>query len=284
MRFLKSLLLSSFLTPISWSATIEVSAGVHDFIVNGIDNPQKQPSYIESGTSHTLGLNTAVWIQHKTPSGISFTGKAQVLLDRDKDELDKDHLPVWFDFLLDIDGEIYKPNDTNSFKWYIYLDNKQNTVSCIERQVRQHIGAGWQYRDDDFMFALNGYLGFYYIEIDDDTPGARGYSRNELDNGEASNVFEAELAYKITPAWSSYANLKRYSANAGFSELETDLKLLVSYHDAISFLAKGSSLNLQIKYNSYNFKEFNIHPLTVLPWDSDSIVELYIKTPLYTLK
>ncbi len=282
MRHVKILLLSSLFASMLFGVSYEMSAGVHDFIVNDIKNPEKRPSHIQSGTSHTFGLNAALWIRHTPKEGINLLAKAQVLQDRDKDELDKDHIPIWFDFFLHIDGEIYKLNKYNSLKWYVYMDNRQNTVSCIEREVRQHIGAGWQFKNKNFTFALNGYLGFYYIEIDDDTPSTRGYTRDELDNGEASNAFEAQLNYQFNSTWSLHANLKRYFTNAGFNELETNYKINLTYKNTNSFLTKGSSLNLQIQYHKYNFDNFNIHPLPILPWDNDALVEFFVRTPIYS--
>jgi len=259
------------------AVTLGVDVGLHDFIVSDIKNDTPLDG-ISGGTSHTLGVNAALWVQHTTEKNINIFAKAEGFLDKDNDHLDPDHIPVWFDFVIDIDGEIERINENNLIKWYVYMDNKQNTVSCIEREIRQHIGVGWEYQRKALTLALNAYAGFYYIEIDDDTPGKRGYTRLELDDGEASNVFEFEFDYKFNKSWSFAGSLKRYSANAGFEELETNYDFLLTYDTSDAFL-EGTTLNLKVKYTKYNFDRFNTHPLDVLPWDNDTLVQGYISIP-----
>ena len=256
----------------------ETTFGAHDFIVNDIKT-NGVPAHIDDGTSHTFGANVGIVVKHKTKSNINLYAKAEVLIDIDTDKLDKDHIPIWFDFIVDVDGDISKINDYNFIKWYVYLDDKQNTVSCIERQIRQHLGLGWQFNNQKLMFALNAYTGFYYIELDDDTPRERGYDRMDLDNGESSSLLEAEASYNFTNDFSIYASASRYSAHAGFSELETDFKMLLTYKTK-DFIAEGTTLNLLLKRNNYNFNDFNEgHDLSILPWDNDSLVQCFISIP-----
>ncbi len=261
------------------SATFETSVGVHDFIVSDIKT-DGVPAHIKDGTSHTLGLNVGFWVKHTTPSHINILAKAEAFLDNDKDELDKDHLPIWFDFLLDIDGPVHTVDEHNAFKWYIYLDNKQNTVSCIEREVRQHVGIGYTYTNKGFSTSINGYLGFYYIEIDDDTPSDRGYTRSQTDDGEASNVFEIEAKYIFNDHWWIYANFKHFAANTGAEVLEDNANLHIVYEKA-GFLTEGTSLNLKVKYVKYNLERFQEeHTLSILPWDNETLLQAYVTIPL----
>ena len=267
-----------FLANSLFGVDFSTAFGVHDVVVRDISTNGK-PAHIQDGTSHTFGADVAIYAHHTTASGINLLAKAKVFFDRDVDELDNDHVPVWFDFLLDFDGEVYKLNESNRILWYIYMDNRQNTVSCIEREVRQHIGLGWRFSYKDFFLATNAYSGFYYIEIDDDTPLERGYSRMELDDGEASNVFEIEAGYGFLQDYTLYGKIKRYSANAGFEELESDYELRFGYK--ASFWQKDATLNLKIRYTQYDFSRFNEgHTLSVLPWDNDTLIEVYYKFPL----
>jgi hypothetical protein len=256
-----------------------MSVGTHDFIVNDISDDGLL-DHIPSGTSHTFGLNLGVLAKHATPGGIHILAKAEAFLDRDKDKLDPDHYPVWFDFLVDVDGVVKNIDTHNRLQWYVYMDNKQNTLSCIEREVRQHLGMGWVYYDSDFFIAFNGYIGFYYIEIDDDTPVARGYNRMELDDGEASNSFEIEGKYRLNTQWSLYAKAREYRANTGFESLETNYEFLIDYKaKKDELLAEGVSLHLKIKYTKYNFERFNLHNVDMLPWDNDMLVQAYATIP-----
>ncbi len=273
---LSSILLSSIVSAVDF----EASVGVHDFMVTDIKNDVAADG-ISSGTSHTLGVNAAIYVKHQTKNDIKFLAKAEAFLDRDKDHLDPDHIPIWFDFLLDINGPIYTINENNSFKWYILMDNRQNTVSCIEREVRQHFGAGYEYKNGGFSVDFNAYAGFYYIEIDDDTPGARDYSRQDTDDGEASNVLEVEAQYDFNKNWSLYANVKRYAANTGMENLEDNVEALLTYKGN-EFLSDGATLNFKVKYVQYNFDRFYRSDIGVpiLPFDNDTLIQAYVTLPI----
>ncbi len=260
------------------AVSYEASVGAHDFIVSDIETGGK-PAHIEDGTSHTLGLDIGIWVKHTTEKNINILAKAEAFLDNDKDELDSDHIPVWFDFLLDIDGPLYTLNENNYFLWYIYMDNKQNTVSCIEREVRQHVGLGYTYTNGGFKASFNVYAGFYYIEIDDDTPVARGYGREDTDDGEASHVFEFETSYDFTQDFSVYAYAKRYNMNMGGENLEDNFLVQFNYKN-IHFLNDNVSFHLKAKYVKYNFDRFNKKGLLpILPWDNETLVQAYVTMP-----
>ncbi len=274
--FASALLLSGSL----FAFDVDMSVGAHDFVVSDIvdDTPKDG---ISSGTSHTLGVNIGIIARHTTPSKINFLAKAEAFLDNDNDHLDPDHIPVWFVFLFEADGNLYDVNENNRFKWYVLMDNKQNTVSCIEREVRQHVGIGYEFATQRVKLDLNAYLGFYYIEFDDDTPVARGYTRQDTDDGEASNVFELKMAYDFTKNFSLSAYAKQYSANTGMENLETDYELLAVYKNA-PFLVENSSLNFEIKHSRYNLDRFFKNPpgIAILPFDNDTLIQASVSIPL----
>ena len=275
------LLISTLLMSHSLSAfDIDLSAGAHDFVVSNISNDTPNDG-ISAGTSHTLGLNIGIIANHTTPSNIHLMAKAEAFWDRDKDHLDPDHIPIWFNFIISADGPMYTINIYNHFKWYVLMDNKQNTVSCIERQVRQHVGAGYEFNYNGFTFDTNVYMGFYYIEMDDDTPVARGYTRQDTDDGEASNIFELKMAYKLNKNFTLSGYAKQYSANARLQHLERDYELLVRYKN-LDFLAKNSSLNFEIKHSKYNLDRFFRDPpgIAILPFDNDTLIQASVTLPL----
>jgi hypothetical protein len=276
-----SILLSSLLLSSAVSAMeFEASVGVHDFMVSDIKNDVPADG-ISSGTSHTLGVNAAIYIKHETQNHIKFLAKAEAFLDHDKDHLDPDHIPVWFDFLLDIQGEMYTINENSLLKWYVLMDNRQNTVSCIEREIRQHIGVGYEYTKSGLTLDFNLYAGFYYIEIDDDTPGERKYSRQDTDDGEASNIIELKAQYNFNQDWSLYGGFKRYAANTGREHLEDNVELLLTYKNA-DFLTEGSTLNFKIKHVQYDFDRFYRSDIGVpiLPFDNDTLIQAYVTLPI----
>lgn len=272
--------ISMFLVHSLHAFDVDASVGVHDFVVTDIvdDSPSDG---IESGTSHTLGLNIGIVARHTTQSDIHFLAKVEAFLDRDKDHLDPDHIPVWFAFLLDVDGEIYQIDKNAQLKWYVLMDNKQNTVSCIERQVRQHVGVGYEFNSGRFTFDVNAYAGFYYIEFDDDTPVARGYTRQDTDDGEASHIFEMQMAYSFSKNLSLSGYAKQYAANTGGDNLERDYELLVVYKNA-PYLVQNGTLNFEIKHSKYDLERFFKNPpgIPILPFDNDTLIQASVTIPL----
>ena len=255
----------------------EVSTGVHDFIVSDIKDDGAL-GHIKAGDSHTFGVNIALWVKHTTKADIKILAKAETFIDYDQDELDPDHIPIWFDFLLDLNGPIYTINEYNQLRWYVYADNRQNTVSCIEREIRQQYGLGWVYSNGGFAVALRATAGFYYIELDDDTPVARGYGRLELDDGEAANRLQLNVSYEFTKSLSFNAYVNQYSANAGMEALENDAEVLVTYKTVL--FGEGSSLNFKVKNVQYNFDRFNTKAVDAVPWDNDTLVQAYASIPI----
>ena len=259
----------------------EGSIGVHDMVVPNIVNDTPNDG-IEGGTSHTLGIDGGIWVKHQAPWA-NLSAKLEVFVDHDKDKLDPDHIPVWFDAFIDIDAEAWSIDEHNRFQWFVLLDNKQNTVSGIERQVRQHVGAGYNYHNDRFSLEANGYVGFYFIEFDDDTPVNRGYTRGVgLDIGEASHVLELQAHYDFTSDVHLFAGAKRYAANTGAELLQNEMQMRISFASKHLF-TQGGSWNLQVKYAHYNLDHF-YNPIVgrpILPFDEDILMQAYVKFPLF---
>ena len=258
----------------------DLSVGMHDFVVQNIVNDVAADG-INTGTSHTLGLNGAIYVKHETDAGIKILAKAEVFFDYDTDHLDPDHIPIWFDFLIDVHGPLYKINSTNQLKWYILMDNRQNTVSCIEREVRQHIGLGYETILSKLTLDTNIYTGFYYIEMDDDTPVARGYTRQNTDDGEASLVVELNAKYNFTQDLSLILNAKRYTATGGFEALEDNLEALFTYKNS-SLFGDKTALHFKAKYVKYDLSRFYLPSIGVpiLPFDNDMLIQAYVTFPL----
>ncbi len=258
----------------------EWSVGVHDLVVQDIKNDLVTDG-ISSGDSHTFGINTAIYVHHTTQSGINLNAKAEVFLDNDQDELDPDHIPIWFDFSFYVDGEMYKINENNQLTWLIKMDNRQNTVSCVEREVRQHLGLGYEYHKGGFTFDANLLAGFYYIEFDDDTPVARDYTREDTDDGEASHVYMLDAKYVFSKDLSVFAEYRHYAANMGAATLEDNVNALVSYMGSNLF-GEGTGFHLKAKYVKYDISRFyrDSVGIDIVPFDNDTLIQAYVTIPV----
>ena len=259
----------------SHAATYKASLGIHDLIVHDIKDDGALGD-IKPGTAHTFGINSAFLVEHKTKNDINLLAKIELLLDRNKHHLDPDHIPLWIKYLIEGDGQISRINENSQFKWSVFMDGKQNTASSIERVVRQFVGAGWHYQKNKFEFGANAYLGFYFIEIDDDTPVNRGYKRDELDDGESANLFELTSKYQYSDNVSMTLRGRYFSSNTGITPLEQNLDFSLTYD---KFLDKNMALNFKIEHVKYDFDRFNTREFDILPWDSDTLVQLSVTKP-----
>ena len=69
--------------------------GLHDFNVPDVD-------------SHTYGVFVGASVDKQTKSGRHFVASADVFADRDKDDLDPDHIPIRWDVHVGTDGEFWQ--------------------------------------------------------------------------------------------------------------------------------------------------------------------------------
>ena len=66
--------------------------------------------------------------------GRHFVGSADLFADRDKDDLDPDHIPIRWDVHLGTDGEFWQ-GDRTHLGWTANFDTRMNTVSSVEREM-----------------------------------------------------------------------------------------------------------------------------------------------------
>ena len=143
------------------------------------------------------------------------------------------------------------------------------------------MGIGYEFGSGGFRFDANAYAGFYYIEFDDDTPVARGYTRQDTDDGEASHILEVKMAYRVNESFSLSGYAKQYAANTGAENLERNYEVLLVYKNA-PFLVQNSTLNFEIKHCRYNLERFFKNPpgIPILPFDNDTLVQASVTIPL----
>ena len=267
MKLARALAALVFASAASGSAAqdLRYSVGVHEFSVPDVD-------------SHTYGLNASVSMDKRNDSGRHVFGSLEVFLDHDKDHLDNDHIPIWWQVHLGTDGDFWRASRMR-IGWTANVDTRMNTVSSIERQITAlpALVAGY---DGQFLQAsLEAGVGWFFLEIDDDAPREQGYDRDGLRNTTFAYAATAKVALKLGESlvlsgrarkwWDKHQPLE--------SQYQAALRL-----DASSWLGSGSmkqpALVLSADYYSYNLDVYN-HPSgpPVLRWDDDLMIRLSLE-------
>ncbi len=252
-----------------------LSLGTHDMMVADIDTPE-----FNNGNSHTYGLNLGIFADQITESGILIQGNGEMFLDIDRDKLDPDHIPLWFKVRLLADGTLYSVNRLFGFHWLVDVRAKQNTVSGIENDMKQFIGVGLAYDNGTVNLALNGYGGFYYLEIDDDVPFTYGYERRDLGHGTDALSVMAEGTVALGKAFQLYGRLQTWSSVGVASDWLENEYIIELRYDSDAWISL-SHLNLKIDHIQYNLEPYYRSDLgvLVLPWDNDTLIQAYMTIP-----
>jgi hypothetical protein len=271
-----SLILIAFtaLAPSAYTAEWGLTFGAHDFIVSDINTA----AFNYGDDSHTFGLNGGIFAEYLSESEILLKGNADFFLDMDRDKLDPDHLPIWYKIHLFADGAFYRFSPEFGLHWLVDFRIKENTVNGIERDMKQFFGVGVAYDNSNFHFALNGYGGFYYLEIDDDVPVQYGYERRDLGNAANAVSLLIESSVRLGQSFQLFGSAQTWS-DLENSWLQHQYIVLLRY-DSGNWIDQ-SSLNLKIEHTQYNLDPYYRPELgvPVLPWDNDTLVRAYISIP-----
>lgn len=273
--FKQSLLASLLFSTALYSGEIGLNFGAHDMIVANIDTPE-----FNGGNSHTLGINVGIFAQHTTPHGFNVYTSLDGYLDFDKDHLDPNHIPLWYKFLFELNGPLYKINENLLLQWHVEMKNKINTVSSIEREVKQLLGAKLEYKNDRIDISLKALTGFFYLEIDDDAPLPAGYIRRDLGNGTSSISLMLDTEFKLTQDLLLKASAQNWSSvGVGSGWLEHEFIEDLSYSS--DAWLKDSRMHLNVDTTIYNLEPYYRADLgvPVLPWDNDTLVRAYMSIP-----
>jgi len=278
----KKLLLALGLTTLSLQASetdIGLTYGFHDMFVSNIT-----PSSLYGGsTSHALGVNTGFFIEHRMDNDVVLGGSEEIYFDHDVDHLDPDHIPIWFKFNIYADGPLIRMTDSFNFMWHLNFQNKQNTTSGIEREIKNMYGLGLDYSPSSFHLAFNAYAGFFYLEIDDDAPilysanQTPTYKRNDLGHGTSSVSFKLESSWNMTKNFTILGHVQNWTGTGvGSDWLENEYAAEINY--ATDGWIKRSKLHLSATHTQYNIKTYyrGDVSIAVLPWDNDTLVRAYM--------
>jgi len=251
--------------------------GVTDFIV-----PDIAPNPIYDGSSsHTYGINLGIFIERNLTESIVAGASADFYLEHDEDKLDPDHHPLWYKLQFYSFGPIYKVNKNTDFKWHIDLRLKENTVSGIERELKNFFGVGINSDTESTHLALKFYAGFFYLEFDDDVPAAyAGYERRDLDDGTPALSEVLEGSIKLSDKFTFLGSATYWGKTEEEGDwLEKEFMVEINYasddwikHSTVHFSVLQTEYNLAVHYRETLGKP-------ILPWNKDILVRLYVSMP-----
>jgi len=242
------------------------SVGVHDFVVPDVN-------------SQTYGLNGGVSLDKRNDSGRHLFGSVDVFLDHDKDHLDNDHIPIWWQIHLGSDGDFWRANRMR-IGWTADINTRMNTVSSIERQITALPAFVAGYDGQILRASLEAGAGWFFLEIDDDAAREQGYDRSELRNSTFAYAATAKLALKLGESWTISGRARgwwdRYN-----TPLESQYQAALRV-DASSWIGGGSmkqpALVLSADYYKYNLDVYNRpNAPPVLRWNDDLMIRLSLE-------
>ena len=252
-------------TTIAEAAGWRYSLGVHD-------------TYVGEEDSNTFGINASVLFQHTTASGTHLAGATEVFLDRDKDDLDPDHIPVWWRLHLSADSSLWQPTDALGVSWVASVNTKVNTVSSVEREIKAMPGLTLHYRSDPCKAALEGDAGWFFLEIDDDVAKERGYRRDDFRNSTFAGSVAGRLSMELGDSLLLSGRAQDWFDHDGWLENQ----YLVELRYRLGGTARGPELVLAYELTEYNLDHYTpSNPdgevLPILPWDRDQFIKLAVE-------
>lgn len=257
-------LMSSSVQALDWRLGI----GGHDY-------------YVDEADSHTFGAQVHLSLEYMTQRDILLSGKLNIYIDNDVDELDPDHIPIWFSSEYAAEGELFRFSPSSLINWDITVGGKRNTVSSVEKQLKFFPTIGYQYHTDPFSAGIKVGPGYYFLEIDDDVPRTRGYDREDFQNKTGAYTVSATTNSKIGSSFDLGLSLQHW--NDGSAWLENEAEATLSY-DANEW-RDNSLLIVSLKYTEYNLDPYardaidDPDYLPILPWNKDLLVQVSFNMP-----
>jgi len=228
--------------------------------------------------SHTDGINVGVSVDERTDSGRHLFGSFDIYLDHDKDHLDPDHIPIWWQLHLGSDGDFWRGNQMR-VGWTADINTRMNTVSSVERQMTALPALVAGYDGQNLRASLEAGAGWFFLEIDDDAPRNQGHDRTNLRNSTFAYAATAKLALKLNESWTISGRARGW--RDGNTTLENQYTAALRV-DASSWMGGGwmkkPALVLSADYYQYNLDVYNSPNLPpVLRWNNDLTIRLSLE-------
>ena len=242
------------------------AVGVHDFVVPDVD-------------SHTYGINGRVSAEQRFDTGRRVFASFDLFWDRDKDHLDPDHIPIWWQLHVGTDGDFWRESRMR-LGWTADFNTRINTASSIERQITALPALAAGYDGRYFQASLEGGAGWFFLEIDDDAPRAQGYGREGLRNSTLAYALTAKARVKLGESWalSGFARHWQDGSQALQNQYRVELR-----GDVSRWIGGGPMKNPELVLSAdayrYNLNVYNRAGLPpVLRWDDDVTFRVLLET------
>jgi hypothetical protein len=243
-----------------WPGDWSYWVGLHDYVVQDVD-------------SHTYGVFGGLSFDRQTQRGRHLFGSVDLFADRDKDDLDPDHIPIRWDVHLGSDGKIWK-GARMYVGWKVNVDTRMNTVSSVEREITALPAVVGKYEGDRVQASLKTGAGWFFLEIDDDVPKTRGYDRSDFRNSTLGYNVAADVMIRLGGCCKVDGQAQEWWDDDGWLQTQYG----ASIHVDVSGWKKNSELVLSADAYEYNLDVYQRpgEP-TILPWDNDLLIRLFFK-------
>jgi len=232
--------------------------GLHDLVVEDVD-------------SSTYGLGGHAEVDDVTALGRHRFAEFDVYLDHDTDHLDPDHIPVWWETDLGIDGKFGAGDRKGFFGWEVAQDTRMNTTSSIERQLHLLPAVMAGLASNSVDASLKAGVGYNFLEIDDDAPRLRGYDRTNLRQTTTAGALAADVHARIGASWEVFGHGEEWRDSDDWIQTQ----YVAGFRVAAERWGKGSQVAFSIERNEYNLDRYSTPGLpAVLAWDDDLMLKL----------
>jgi hypothetical protein len=240
------------------AAQWKYSLGLHDTIVSDVD-------------SSTYGIGGHAEVDDQTAAGRHRYASFDVYLDRDQDHLDPDHIPVWWQTDMGLDGKFFEGERNMFVGWAVTQDTRMNTVSSIERQLQLLPAIETGFAGVAVRASLKAGIGYNFLEIDDDAPRLRGYDRTNLRETTSAGAVAADTSINIGRSWQVFGHAEEWRDSDAWIQTQ----YTAGFRVAAERWGKSSQIAFSVESNEYNLDRYSTAGLpAVLAWDDDLMVKL----------
>jgi hypothetical protein len=240
------------------AAQWKYSLGVHDMEVRDVD-------------SSTWGIGGHAEVDDVTALRRHRYASFDVYLDHDTDHLDPDHIPVWWETDLGIDGKFGAGARKTFIGWSVAQETRMNTVSSIERQLHLLPAVVAGFAGDSVNASLKTGVGYNFLEIDDDAPRLRGYDRTNLRQTTAAGALAADIRARLGASWEVFGHGEEWRDSDDWIQTQ----YVAGFRVATDRWGKGSQVAFSVERNEYNLDRYSTPGLpAVLAWDDDLMFKL----------